>query len=299
MNLPCAWLVPCCTRGAPYARILATGTTLGRNATCAIRLDYDVISGEHFRILFNGDWALTDMSINGTVVNKTFVGQGLTKILQEGDVVSIPIRRDECLRLRFTLKGRQSSARDVEDMRRTRLEGQHVAAMKRVLESRRTKEDLEMQIGEMRACKRRREADLEPQPQPACVWLAEQAELQEELKKNLQLRSRFVARRDIIDKASGDDLAKLEGLFDELLACNKRCALMQGGVEAQRQFLRDIAAQHHALQIVLRLEKSATAVLRGELRASWKEIDAEKRSSTERRAILAAISATIDGHVPG
>ena len=208
--------------------------------------------------------------------------------MEEGNVVSIPIRRDAFLRLRFTLKGPGQQSIACVDLLAPR------AATQRILALRRTKEDLRKEIEDMRhACTRRPEADTEPERLEVQVRLAEQAELQKELEKNLQLRSRFLAIGEMLDKARVEDMAQLKGLFDELVDVRRRAALVRGGVDAQRQFLRDIQTQHEAIRQVLLASESKAVVLRGELRASRMEVDAEHRSSTKRRAIVASLDETI------
>jgi len=216
-------------------------------------LDYDTISGEHFRIFWHqssNNWALCDLSTNGTVVNKTFVGQGLTTNLQEGDVVSIPISRQQCLHLRFTLKTRGAHAEDM------------LVMQQRVLDAHRNKEDLEMKIQDMRGLKRSREADQLEQTQ---VLLKERAELQKKLEKTREFIDRASAKKAIIDQVSGDVLATLEGLYDELLACQVRSSRWQGIVCAQQHFLRDMLSVNRAVQMSLHVENYSIDSLRSEL----------------------------------
>ena len=73
---------------------------IGRQAHAtkpSLVLPFSVISGQHCLISLhkeNGTVVLADKSSNGTAVNGSHVGKGQTKVLQDGDVVTVFEKKD-------------------------------------------------------------------------------------------------------------------------------------------------------------------------------------------------------------
>ena len=226
-----AWLVPCDVPGAPRILVPDAGTTLGRNSNCDIVLRSDTISGQHFFLgtTCDGTWALEDLSVNGTVLNKTLLGRGVAKSVYDGDMISIPTSRFDCMRLRFTLEPLQATP--LAD--RAEPDGRVAATRQRIQE---LMNEVQSTAREFEA-ERRRDEELQKE------LLAQRESLQKEL-QDLDLRNGQLATREAQSKA--DDLQQLEAIYSEFLEVRRRCALAQGGNNAKRKFLKEIREQHAA-----------------------------------------------------
>ena len=278
-----AWLVPCDVRGAPRIRVPEEGTTLGRNGNCDIILKSDTISGQHFHIglTCDGTWALEDLSVNGTVVNKALLGRGVAKTIEDGDIISIPTSRFDCLRVRFTLEPLPSSAATpLAD--RAELDGRVAATRQRILELR----------NEVQSTAREFEAERSDEADHASL-LAQRDSLQKEL-QDLDLRNGLLATREAQSKAGvEDDLATLEAIYSELLEVRRRSALAQGGNNAKRKFLEEIREQHAAASRSLAAIRVQELALRGELQAARMEADAAGDEILAKRNAIRAVDASI------
>ena len=293
-----AWLAPMQpggdgreSRSWPRVRLLPAGVTVGRSPTCDITLRCDTISALHFHIvrMEHGRWVLQDLSQNGTVVGKTLVGYGLSKELDEGDLIQIPLSRESVLCLKFTLQASPARPTGAGAELRGRVE----AATQRLKNLRREKALLQAAVeAERTSLKRKRGEEADAADERASL-LAQRGWLQKELDENMDLRRRLLAEHDIYKTAAAQDLATLATLFSELVEVQRRRELVRGCTGAYHQFLGEIQEHHEASRRSLAALTVESDVRREQLRVSRAAVDAADDESGSTREALQATETAI------